>query len=470
MDTHQADLGAAAETLRMWVETLRVELAGAPSDGAAAPLPAPSRERIPGPSDLVQIAAPPPPPVSPPATVVRTNDVLREQQFFQGIVEWSSAWAPRVRACVGMAVATVLRIWRRFGPALARWAGRLSLAVVRWVGRLAVTAFQNLRRPRSVSEKCEHAPSRGQKRWARRVAVTAAVVTAVAGGTWTARASWSYWQALHKTGTAVLESDPVGSDVRVDGTLVGRTPYAAELPPGRHVVEFKRRRVTRTVTIDVTRGQSTTTRIDWSRPQTGRLRVQSNPIGARVIIDGRERGVTPLTVDDLAVGSHAVVLRTNMGSVRKTMVVRADRQAEISEAIYSGWLHVSSPIALEVLDGRRAIGLNDQSRVLLPPGPHTIRVQNRELGFSEEHRVDVKPGVVASIAIQPARSAVTVTSSLPADVLIDGERVGETPLSNYPVSIGTRAIVLRSASGGERRLTTTVTVEPVRVDIDFSKP
>ena len=40
----------------------------------------------------------------------------------------------------------------------------------------------------------------------------------------------------------------------------------------------------------------------------GRLQVDSNPPGAQVVVDGRDRGTTPLTLTDLPVGSHVVVL------------------------------------------------------------------------------------------------------------------------------------------------------------------
>jgi PEGA domain-containing protein len=67
-------------------------------------------------------------------------------------------------------------------------------------------------------------------------------------------------------------------------------------------------------------------------------------------------------------------------------------------------------------------------------------------------------------------SALTVTATQPAEVFIDGERVGETPLTSRPINLGTRDVVVKSASGGERKFTITVTVDPVRIDVDFSTP
>jgi hypothetical protein len=38
------------------------------------------------------------------------------------------------------------------------------------------------------------------------------------------------------------------------------------------------------------------------------------------------------------------------------------------------------------------------------------------------------------------------------------------------VALGTRDIVVRSASGAERKYTRSVTVAPLRIDVDFSRP
>ena len=54
-------------------------------------------------------------------------------------------------------------------------------------------------------------------------------------------------------------------------------------------------------------------------------------------------------------------------------------------------------------------------------------------------------------------------------MVIDGVSVGQTPLDNYPVEIGTRDVQVKSAAGN-RRLSIPATVKPVVVDVDFSKP
>jgi hypothetical protein len=53
--------------------------------------------------------------------------------------------------------------------------------------------------------------------------------------------------------------------------------------------------------------------------------------------------------------------------------------------------------------------------------------------------------------------------------MIDGVSVGRTPLVDYSVELGTHDVILKSPAG-DRRLSLAVTVKPVVLDVDLSKP
>lgn len=153
-------------------------------------------------------------------------------------------------------------------------------------------------------------------------------------------------------------------------------------------------------------------------PRRGRLHVDSEPQGAKVIVDGKERGVTPLNVSDLAVGTHQVLLDAESGSVRHTVSVSADKTTQLNEAIYSGWLHVSSSIDLQLSDHSKGLRLDDSNQVLLPPGVHDLRFENRTYGFVESRNVEIRPGDTTSIAVEPPQSSLSVTATTPAEVFV----------------------------------------------------
>jgi hypothetical protein len=203
---------------------------------------------------------------------------------------------------------------------------------------------------------------------------------------------------------------------------------------------------------------------------SGRLQVDSSPTGAHVLIDGKDRGVTPLTVSGLAVGSHKVVIRGDDGSVQRTVSITSEDVVQLSESIYSGWLHVSAPFEVQISEGRKSITLDDSSQVLLAPGPHDVRFENRALGLREVRHLDIRPGETTAVSLETPVSHLTVTASEPATVSIDGAQVGETPLTDYAIAVGTRDVMVTSASGQVRRRMITVKVPPAQIDVDFSKP
>jgi hypothetical protein len=235
------------------------------------------------------------------------------------------------------------------------------------------------------------------------------------------------------------------------------------------VLEFQRRNLTRTIEVDVSAGKTTTSKLDWTAKPLGRLVVESDPTGAKVTIDGKLRGTTPLTVADVSVGSHEVRIDSEKGSVRRTVEVTSERETSISETIFSGFLKVFAPFEVSVSEGARGLRLEGGNQLMLPPGVHELRFENKDLAFRDTKRVEIEPGKTSSITLLPGGSRLTVTATAPAEVIVDGQKVGDTPLTDYAIALGTRDILVKGANG-ERRFLQTVTTKPVRLEVDFSKP
>jgi PEGA domain-containing protein len=202
----------------------------------------------------------------------------------------------------------------------------------------------------------------------------------------------------------------------------------------------------------------------------GRLEVMSDPSGAQVLVDGRPRGVTPLTIADLNPAVHQVVIDSAKGSVRRSIAIVDNETAKMSELIFAGWVAVVVPFEVTIADGTHAVQMDDRNQVLLPPGPHVLHIQNRVLGYDEVRRVEVKPGEITTLSVSPSRTTLSVTANAPASVWIDGSHIGDTPVSGVPVDLGSHEVMVKSAEQDDRRLTVTATVNPLVLDIDFSKP
>jgi hypothetical protein len=304
-----------------------------------------------------------------------------------------------------------------------------------------------------------------------RAATILVVAVGVVGGlAWAGR---QYYVRQTTPGTVVIESNPRGAEVLVDGASKGLTPLTIALSPGKHALELRRRGMPpHQLTLDVSPGEQLKQQIDMSNARAvGMLVVTSSPKGAKVLVDGKERGVTPLTLLDLSAGAHAVVLDSTEGSVRRTVQIQAGGSVKLDEAIFSGWIAVFAPFDLQVYEAKRFLGTTENERIMLKAGHHELELVNTRLGFRETRAVDVNPGATVPVNVQSAQGTLRIIAPAGAEVFIDGERVGATPLAEQHVALGTREIVVKHPQLGEKRIMTTVTSSaPGEVTVDFGKP
>jgi len=117
------------------------------------------------------------------------------------------------------------------------------------------------------------------------------------------------------TGRIDVVSSPAGADVYLDGVHQGKTtspgPFTvSNVRVGTHTVKIGMAGYQDyTTTVDV-RGATTSYVSAALQPApvsaTGSIAVTSSPTGAEIYIDNAYKGITPLTVDGVAAGTHAV--------------------------------------------------------------------------------------------------------------------------------------------------------------------
>jgi hypothetical protein len=322
-------------------------------------------------------------------------------------------------------------------------------------------------RARTRSSGTTVRPERAQiRRWIP-MAIAATVVGALAS---VAYVSWPQIQGALTNGTVVLESIPPGSEVFIDGRRIGVAPVTTDLPSGPHTVEFRSADGQKVIEMVVVARSRVVESVDWTATPTGSLQVRSDPPNARVLVDGEFRGNAPLTLDEIAVGEHTVVLQGASGEVRRTVTVAEGRVTEVSELIFTGFLTVFAPFEVQVTEGNRALRLDDRGQMMLPPGRHELRFRNSEFSYDEVRRIDIEPAATTRLSLVPRPTTLSVTSNEPAEVFVDGERLGATPITNASIALGTREVTILAAGGDERRVFVKATAQPVQLDVDFSQP
>jgi PEGA domain len=178
--------------------------------------------------------------------------------------------------------------------------------------------------------------------------------------------------------------------------------------------------------------------------------------GDTVIVDGREVGVTPLTVA-LTPGMRSIRVRTlSTVQAAPTPGRRGDNAAAAALAQAAsrerrGGLRLSSPIELQVLEGERVLGSSADGPVVTTGGRHELDFVNSALGYRSHQVVDIKAGQIVPMKISPPDGRVSVNAVPWAQVSINGKLVGETPLANLPLPVGEYEIAFRHPQLGEQK-------------------
>lgn len=108
--------------------------------------------------------------------------------------------------------------------------------------------------------------------------------------------------------------------------------------------------------------------------------------------------------------------------------------------------------------------------IALQEGSHRLEFVNDAVGFRHTQTVDVRYGQMTVVRVPMPTGRISVNASPWAEVTIDGQAVGETPIANYSLRVGTHEIVFRHPEMGERRQTVVVKVgEYVRVTQTFDR-
>jgi hypothetical protein len=276
-----------------------------------------------------------------------------------------------------------------------------------------------------------------------------------------------------------VTTNPAGADVTIDGRARGVTPITAELPPGQHVLAISVYGEMRTIPITIVSGREIAQFIELppNTPVKGRLQVRTYPPGATVSVDGQARGVSPLLVENLVAGDHTVVLTSAIASVTEHVVVDPGATATLVVPLsapeglpLSGWIALASPVDLQIFDNGRLLGTTRSDRIMVSAGRHELDVVNDALGYRASQTVQVMPGKVASIRVDVPKGSLALNALPWAEVWVDGERIGETPIGNVQVPIGTHDVLFRHPDLGERHHAVTVTTAaPARVSADMRK-
>jgi hypothetical protein len=199
--------------------------------------------------------------------------------------------------------------------------------------------------------------------------------------------------------------------------------------------------------------------------RTGRLEISTTPTGARIMLNGKHVGESPLALE-VPAGRHTLTFAAKTGSVRKPIRVEAGKTEKIDISIFSGFIEVFAPILLDVSENGKSLGTTEQNRLMLSSGRHELTFSNRDLDYTSTHVVEIEPGDGKTLRLDPQGSA-SINASPWAEVWLGGKKIGDTPLANQALPLGTHELVFKYQQV-EKRVTTTIRANsPVTISVDM---
>ncbi len=336
--------------------------------------------------------------------------------------------------------------------------------------------------PAAVAVPVSTDTGRGSWGWLSRTIVAAITLIAVGEAAYIATPLVrARLQATRAPARIVVQSEPTGADVLIDGQLRGQTPLSAELPAGQHVLELRKNNLLRRLPMILDAGARSNQYIELRASDAQALA----PASAAAPAPTAASGAAPSPNTSAAVAtpqptqSHTQPAQPQpvppahvpaMTPAAAAAVLAPDAQAPAPRPVpVVGWLVVQSPLTLSILRNGELIGSSDDGRLKLAPGRHEVELTNTAAGYREATTIQINAGQQTVLRPDLPQSTIDITATPSAKVFIDGQEVGDTPLSQLALPIGSHDILFRHPDFGDRHVTTFIKVgTPSRASIDFS--
>jgi serine/threonine protein kinase len=213
--------------------------------------------------------------------------------------------------------------------------------------------------------------------------------------------------AQSATGVIKINSKPQGASVYLNGKAVGTTPYLGQnIPAGQHQITLTHPWFADyTGSISVIDSQITEESIEL-KPGSGDLKIQSQPSGAQIILDGKPlHQSTPFVAEKLTSGPHQLMLVKDHLAAEQEVVVEHAKQKPITVELKPGlmayypnrwipikqlYVHAQQLIDQGQLSSPTGNNAEEAYRAILKADPEQTKAQEKliELGWKHWEKAE----------------------------------------------------------------------------------
>ncbi|MEI7831181.1 MAG: PEGA domain-containing protein [Prolixibacteraceae bacterium] len=132
----------------------------------------------------------------------------------------------------------------------------------------------------------------------------------------------------------VTISTQPSADIFIDGKFIANGSYQGKIPAGVSTFEARKEGYyPDKKDQDISVGETVSINLAV-QPKLGSMDVVSNPMDAKVFLNGQEKGITPLTLQDLTTGDYELKLeKKGFAPIVKTITIAENKTTEVNEKL-----------------------------------------------------------------------------------------------------------------------------------------
>ena len=253
--------------------------------------------------------------------------------------------------------------------------------------------------------------------------------------------------------TLSLNTDPA-SDIFIDGERVAKGQWNGRLSSGTHLVEARKpSHRNSSLKVNLSNGENKTLTIPNPEPIYSMLDINSQPMGAKILIDGEDFGTTPRVIKNILVGEHTLSLvKQGFAKLEKTFTLKEKEMLSLNEKLESGKIiTVTTDREGDEIYVDGTFAGHSPLDVSMGYGRHTVKAIRN--GRSVMKDIDVKiNGTQTQLTLEFGK-IITITTDKEGDAIyVDGKLAGQSPLS-IDLSFGSHDIKsVRDKKSDEKRI------------------
>ena len=253
--------------------------------------------------------------------------------------------------------------------------------------------------------------------------------------------------------TLSLNTDPA-SDIFIDGERVAKGQWNGRLSSGTHLVEARKpSHRNSSLKVNLSNGENKTLTIPNPEPIYSMLDINSQPMGAKILIDGEDFGTTPRVIKNILVGEHTLSLvKQGCAKLEKTFTLKEKEMLSLNEKLESGKIiTVTTDKEGDEIYVDGTFAGHSPLDVSMGYGRHTVKAMRN--GRSVMKDIDVKiNGTQTQLTLEFGK-IITITTDKEGDAIyVDGKLAGQSPLS-IDLSFGSHDIKsVRDKKSDEKRI------------------